>query len=194
MTDFETLYQTDPDPWQSRTSWYERRKRDVLLSCLPRETYGNALELGCGIGLLTTRLARRCAHVCAIDLSPTAVAQCQAGLRQAGIGNVEAMVMQVPEQWPDHTPEHFDLIVVSEMAYYLPDPDVAACLAHCELGLATGGDWVMCHYLPDFHDRRQDTDWLHQHVADACRVDPMVRHVDAAFRLDIWRKHGRGPA
>ena len=32
---FADLYGGGGDPWQTRTSWYERRKRDVVLACLP---------------------------------------------------------------------------------------------------------------------------------------------------------------
>jgi LmbE family N-acetylglucosaminyl deacetylase len=48
---FATLYSGgDGDPWQTRTSWYEIRKRAVLLACLPHARYAHAAEPGCGTG------------------------------------------------------------------------------------------------------------------------------------------------
>ena len=47
---FADLYAGGDDPWQTRTSWYERRKRDVVLACLPRDRYAHAAEPGCGLG------------------------------------------------------------------------------------------------------------------------------------------------
>ena len=57
---FADLYSGGGDPWQTRTSWYERRKRDVVLACLPEPRYRHAAEPGCGLGLLTAGLAARC--------------------------------------------------------------------------------------------------------------------------------------
>ena len=36
VPDFDTLYRDDPDPWQVASSFYEQRKRAVLLASLTR--------------------------------------------------------------------------------------------------------------------------------------------------------------
>ena len=41
------LYADGADPWRAG-SWYERRKRAVVLASLPRERYRRAFEPGCG--------------------------------------------------------------------------------------------------------------------------------------------------
>lgn len=192
MTDFEALYQSNPDPWDIHESWYERRKQEILLACLPRHSYGQALELGCGTGELTARLAQRCDCVLAIDLSPTAIDHCRTALAQAQISNVQTFVMRVPDAWPADVQGRFDLIVVSELAYYLADDAVEPLLDCCRRSLAAKGDWVMCHYLPDFHDRRQDTLTLHHHLSEACHAAHVISHRDEQFVLDIWRIKERG--
>jgi trans-aconitate methyltransferase len=70
---FDELFRLDADPWRTRTSWYEARKRALTLAALPDERYARAFEPGCGAGELTAALARRCAHVVASDASAAAV-------------------------------------------------------------------------------------------------------------------------
>jgi LmbE family N-acetylglucosaminyl deacetylase len=72
LSRFTELYAGGNDPWRAG-SWYERRKRAVLLASLPRETYGTAFEPGCGAGELSVELASRCRLVLASDPVPEAV-------------------------------------------------------------------------------------------------------------------------
>ncbi len=67
MNDFESLYRQSPDPWQVRTSWYEQRKRALLIAALPQARYGRVLEVGCGNGEMTRLLAPRCDMLVAVD-------------------------------------------------------------------------------------------------------------------------------
>lgn len=192
MTDFDALYSQNPDPWQVRSSWYERRKRNLLLACLPKERYKTILELGCGTGEMTACLAQRAAIVRAVDLSHIALSRCHHYLETMGIYNVETSCARVPETWPVSGDAAFDLLVISEFAYYLEDREIDDFIEHCQRSLTYGGDWLMCHYLPSFHDRRQDTMHLHQRITDALKKDPIVSHHDEVFLLNIWRKTDRG--
>ncbi len=115
--DFEALYAADPDPWNVRQSWYERRKEAVLLAMLARERYVHAWDTACGTGSLALALARRCARVTASDASPRAV-----NLTARLLGDdprVTAVVSALP-QVPD-LGGPADLVVLAEVLYYLPD-------------------------------------------------------------------------
>ncbi|MCQ9615706.1 class I SAM-dependent methyltransferase [Paenalcaligenes niemegkensis] len=193
MTDFETLYRQTPDPWSVKTAWYERRKRSLLMACLPRERYRYALELGCGTGDITTLLASRCNAVCAVDTSETAVGQCLERLASDHISNANVQMMHIPSSWPELT-EQADLIVASELFYYFCDLELDKLLARCLQTLIPGGDWLMCHYTEQFHDRRQNTEKMHNRVDELPGLHHLVSHGDASFRLDIWRKLERGEA
>ncbi|MBV7481393.1 bifunctional 2-polyprenyl-6-hydroxyphenol methylase/3-demethylubiquinol 3-O-methyltransferase UbiG [Bordetella sp. BOR01] len=189
MTDFEALYRRDPDPWAVRTSWYERRKRAVLMATLPREDYRYALELGCGTGEATRLLASRCAAVHVADGSPTAIARCGQAMARDGMSNVQLDVLQLPASWPLQAGDSADLIVVSELAYYFPDQDLETFFIRCLQSLAVGGDWVMCHYKAQFDDRCQATSRIHDAIDDFAGLRRIVAHDDECFRLDIWRRH-----
>ncbi len=64
---FEALYARERDPWRFETSGYERAKYDATLNALPKTCYRSGLEIGCSIGVLTERLAKRCERLIATD-------------------------------------------------------------------------------------------------------------------------------
>ncbi|MEJ6070105.1 nodulation S family protein, partial [Psychrobacter sp. 16-Bac2893] len=70
---FDALYNDNTDPWQYQTRWYEKRKRDICLAILPQSQYNNAIELGCGNGVLSELLAQRCQALVSIDGNQRAV-------------------------------------------------------------------------------------------------------------------------
>ena len=113
-TPFEDLHTRLADPWQVDDSWYERRKRAVLLGALPDASYPTALEIGCSVGALTQDLAGRCGQVTAVDLSPAAVAR--ARHRLVGFDWVTVERRTVPDELPEGP---FDLVVLSEVGYFL---------------------------------------------------------------------------
>lgn len=187
MTDFEALYKQHSDPWSVRHSWYERRKRAVLMASLPTTCFGTVLELGCGIGETTYLLEPLCAHIIAVDASETAAALCRRRVDQVRSHNVSVQVMKLPASWPVCDEGLFDLVVVSELAYYFSESDFARFIDQCIKSLASQGIWVMCHYKPDFHDRLASTDEIHEKVNAVSGLQRIVAHDDEQFRLDIWR-------
>ncbi|OZI18719.1 hypothetical protein CAL26_13525 [Bordetella genomosp. 9] len=188
MNHFEALYRQSADPWDVRTSWYEQRKRAVLLAALPRQRYGRILELGCGNGEMTRQLARRTGSLIAVDGSETAMALCMESMGKDGLDHVRGHVGRLPGDWPLQPDEACDLIVVSELAYYIPADDMDGFLQRCRAALAPGGEWVMCHYTGDFDDRLHRTDALHACIDALGGLVRVLRHEDERFQLDIWRK------
>jgi LmbE family N-acetylglucosaminyl deacetylase/protein-L-isoaspartate O-methyltransferase len=144
---FEELYARNPDPWRFTTRWYERRKRALTLASLPREHYGAVLELGCSIGVLTRELAPLVDRMTAIDISATAVEIARE--RLADRPHVEVLQGDVTAELP---PGPFDLIVVSEIGYYLDEAALRALLAALTSRLSDGGELVACHWRPRVAD------------------------------------------
>lgn len=189
---FERLYRADADPWRVASAWYERRKRGLLLAALGREHYRHALEPGCGTGELTRCLALRCAQVCAVDVAPAAAARCGERMAGEGLDHVAVLPLDLPRQWPDVPPDGFDLIVLSEVAYYLDDAALRAFLHGVDASLGAGGELVACHWLPDFDDRLQPTDALHAALGALPGLVCTARHEEPEFRLDVWRRQPQG--
>ena len=114
---FERLYAHDPDPWRFASSEYERDKYTATLAALPPRRFARAFEIGCSIGVLTRHLAERCDALLGADVAEGALAQARE--RCAGLFHVKLSRMVVPQDWPDG---RFDLIVFSEVLYYLGLP------------------------------------------------------------------------
>ena len=139
---FETLYARKADPWDFRTSPYEKRKYAATLAVLSRPTYARVLEVGCSIGVFTRLLAPRCDALLSVDTSPRALAEAQRD--SADLGHVTFRLASLPEEFPNGT---FDLIVLSEVLYYFSPTDLAGVAARCETALTADGEIVLCHWL-----------------------------------------------
>lgn len=115
-TYFDALYNDNSDPWQYQTRWYEKRKRDMCLAVLPKAQYHNAIELGCGNGVFSALLASRCQALLSIDGNKHAVQL--AKQRLACSAQVTVIQGVIPDALPTAR-SHFDLIIISEILYYL---------------------------------------------------------------------------
>ena len=114
---FTDMYASGPDPWGFESRWYEHRKYLLTVAALPDPRYAAAFEPGCSVGVLTSRLAGRCERLLATDIVPAALERAADRLRDAD--NVTLELRAVPEDWP---PGPFDLVVLSEIAYYFDAP------------------------------------------------------------------------
>jgi 2-polyprenyl-3-methyl-5-hydroxy-6-metoxy-1,4-benzoquinol methylase len=138
---FDAVYASDPDPWKFASSDYERNKYAVTLAALPKPRYLHALEIGCSIGVLTRELAERCDAILAVDVAQAPLRE--ARRRCADLPNARFEQMFVPERWPEGT---FDLILLSEVVYYLHEADVTRLASRVTESLAPGGEIVLVHW------------------------------------------------
>ena len=130
---FERLYEASEDPWDYRSSEYERAKYAATLAALGPGRYGRALETGCSIGVFTELLARHCDRLVGLDFSSRALAL--AGERLSGVANVKLVLGSFPEQVPSGG---WDLVVCSEVLYYLDRAVLARALDWLETHLERG--------------------------------------------------------
>jgi SAM-dependent methyltransferase len=138
--DFEARYRADSDPWRYQTSGYERDKyRATLAACGPGP-FGSAVELGGSIGVFSALLAPRCGSLLTLDFSPTAVGLARA--RLASQTNVQALVGRIPDDLPSG---RFDLVVASEVLYYLTGDELEATVDWVGSALRPGGRLVCAH-------------------------------------------------
>ncbi|MBU2285046.1 MAG: class I SAM-dependent methyltransferase [Gammaproteobacteria bacterium] len=185
---FDTLYGSDRDPYGCGTRWYEARKRDVMLASLPRQRYARAYEPGCGVGETTVHLAARCDEVLASDFNPRAGEL--ARRRTANLDNVKLERHALPKDWPKGS---FDLIVLSELGYFLDEAAMQAVAAHCEESLTGGGTLVACNWRPAFTERALPTDAVHR-ALEQLGLARIVHHVEDDFLLDLWSRDARSVA
>jgi cyclopropane fatty-acyl-phospholipid synthase-like methyltransferase len=178
---FDALYRADPDPWKFAASPYERDKYTLTLDAMPKPRYRSALEVGCSIGVLTRSLASRCHTLIAIDAAQTPLLE--ARRRCADLPGVRFEHMFVPDQWPDGA---FELILLSEVVYYLSRDDVGRLAAKVTNSLAQGGSVILVHWtgLTNYPLSGDEAAALFiERIGPACIVDRADRY--AEFRLDV---------
>jgi SAM-dependent methyltransferase len=132
---FDLLYRLGGgDPWRTENAPYEERKRDDLLSLL-KPRYARILDAGCGTGTLTRKLAER-GPVLGVDASEVAIGHAQAhkmdgaDYRSGDLRSVEI-------------PGGCDLVVASEVLYYLRPEDREAVIGRLAESLQPGGHFVV---------------------------------------------------
>lgn len=112
---FETLW-SKGDPWDIETTEITQRTHQRLIALLDGRRYRRVLEIGCGAGVFTRRLAGVADFVLALDVAPAAIAR--ARTRDLPSGAVEFRVADVM-QYDPHTEGPWDLVVMSETIYLL---------------------------------------------------------------------------
>ena len=176
---FDALYAHNPDPWRFATRWYEKRKRALTLASLPAERYGRALEIGCSIGILTAELAERCDHLLAVDVAEVAV---QTARERAPRATVEQRDVTT-----DYPPGSFDLVVLSEVGYYLSESVLARLLAAIAASLLEGGVLVACHWRHPVVGYLQSGDAVHAAIGEL-GLHRLSRIEEEDFVLEVFSR------
>jgi trans-aconitate methyltransferase len=176
------MYAADPDPWQFRTRWYEQRKYAATLAALPRARYRTGFEPGCSIGVLTAQLARRCDRLLAFDPVASAVSAARSAV--ADLPGVRVDQGALPEDWPDTA---LDLIVLSEVGYYLDRPALDATLARAVAALQDGGDLVAVHWRHPVADYPLTGDEVHAALRALPGLSRVLAHEETDFWLEVFR-------
>ncbi|MPQ96921.1 methyltransferase domain-containing protein [Modestobacter sp. I12A-02628] len=179
---FTSLFADKADPWDLATKWHDRRKFGVTVASLPRQRYRSGFEPGCANGELTRLLAPRCAALLAVDFVESAVEAASEATRD--LPHVRVQHARLPEDLPA---ERFDLVVVSELLYYLSAADMAVLVDGLVDRLEPGGDLVAVHCRDD---RRRVYDGANVHAAlrRPRTLEPLVHYEDEAFVLDVSRR------
>lgn len=163
----DRLHAQDQDPWGAQSRWYEQRKRALLLATLPRPRFDRALEVGCSTGVLTEQLLERAEHVVAVDSSAAALDLARARLH----GRVDLRLVDVPHDWPEGT---FDLVVVSEVGYFLSPAALDGLVCRIVTSLASHGVVVLCHWRHPVDGWPLDGAMVHRAFEGEARLPPVA--------------------
>jgi SAM-dependent methyltransferase len=185
---FEELYRNSPDPWDFESSPYERDKYRRTLEALGDRRFRRALEVGCSIGVFTGLLAPRCSELLAVDTSWRAVRAARD--RLGHLSHVRVERRTIPEEPPAGP---FDLIVCSEVLYYLPEEKVLEALRGFEGELAAGGLLLAVHWRPETRTYPLLGDEVHRLLARHTRLEHRFERVEPKYRLDLF-EDSRGRA
>ncbi|MDR9807245.1 trifunctional glycosyltransferase/class I SAM-dependent methyltransferase/polysaccharide deacetylase [Rhizobium hidalgonense] len=145
-----------PDPW-NYLSVYEQVKYAQTLSLIP-EGIETALELACAEGIFTDKLAQKVGRLTATDISHRAIDRAIA--RCSGHDNLELGVLDFVK---DDLPPDQDLVVCSEVLYYMKDEQMLAAVCRkMAAALRPGGCLVTAHaHIRRDEPNRTAFDWGH---------------------------------
>lgn len=186
-TYFDDVYRANTDPWSFESSPYEREKYAATMAALPQERYANAFEIGCSIGVLSELLAQRCDHLLSVDASELPLET--ARKRLVDYPQVMVRQLSVPDAFPD---DQFDLIVVSEVGYYLSLDDLTRLRQLLLNHLTTSGHLLLVHWTPVVPDYPLTGDQVHDQFLQIAGQGKPLRHLLGqradTYRLDLFQK------
>lgn len=182
---FERIYDANSDPWDFVASDYEAAKYAATIAALPRERYASAFEIGCSIGVLTEKLAARCEQLLSVDVAEKALAS--AAKRCENLPQIRFQAMNFPAEFPTET---FDLIIVSEVGYYLSSADWRTATTKIIELLRDRGTIILVHWTPFVADYPQTGDAVHEDFKIWTTADLHLRQTqrEEKFRLDVYEK------
>jgi SAM-dependent methyltransferase len=184
---FRNLYDKDPDPWRFASSPYERDKYATTLAAIGDEPIGRAWEAGCSIGVFTQRLASRCGMLLAVDVADAALEQ--ARRRCAGLPQVIFEQKRIPHEWPDG---QFDLIIFSEVLYFLSASDVRLTARKAVAALAPAGRIVLVNWTGETgHSLNGDEAGDLFRSESASGLEALRHEWHPGYQLDVYRRGSR---
>lgn len=178
---FDRLYATSADPWGFTDRWYEERKRALTLAALPVRDYRRGFEPGCSLGVLTAELARRCGSLVSTDVSAVVLERAAKRVPE----NVELRRWALGDPPPEGT---FDLVVLSEVGYYLGADDLRAALAGLLSVLEDGGTLLACHWRHAVADYPQSGDAVHAAVGALPGLVALGAWRDEDVVVEVWQR------
>jgi len=178
----------------------------MCLAVLPKAQYHNAIELGCGNGVFSALLASRCQALLSMDGNKQAVQLAKQHLAESAHLNVIQGV--IPNALPT-AKSHFDLIIISEILYYLSPNDIDIVITWITQNLAVGGTLLCCHWRYAIDGFVMTGETVHQRLCQAFNkgsdaVEPkqgqgqqidtknsafthQSKIIDSDFLLDVWQ-------
>jgi len=180
------------DPYDCDTSEYERLKRERTLAVLRSVgRFGSAIDVGCGDGALTKELAAMADTVLGADISDLAVKQAKE--KMAELPNVNVIRFDIFENDPPGT---YDLVVCSEILYYLERDALPAVADRLVKSLNPGGYLTLIHARAKGDDtagvelKKFGAKTIHEMFIADHRLTVVQDDVQPMYRVTMSRRNG----
>ncbi len=187
---FDALYGGMSDPFGVELPQYryQQRKYDCLLSMLPRRAYRRVLDIGCGLGALTRKLAPFAEHAVGTDISAAAIEQARR------LSKAHSNIVYCQRDMLEETGREpgFDLIVLADTLYYidrLTGAKLSSITRNVASKLAPGGLLlVVNHYFFGIDKASRGTREIHDAFRGAASLHCTAEHRRAFFLATLLRE------
>lgn len=181
---FDKMYANKADPWDLSIRWYERRKYSITLALLPHPRYRHAFEPGCSIGVLTEQLTQRCDHVTSIDIATAALDATHERLSAAERRQQVTLLQgSIDQPWPQGD---FDLVVLSELCYYLSPETLRSVLDREVPRLAEGTTLVAAHWRHHVADYPMSGDHANDLIGATAGLHNLGGYTDEDVIIEVF--------
>lgn len=181
---FDAMYAESADPWQLAERWYDQRKYALTMAMLPLPRYRHAYEPGCSIGVLTEMLSNRCDHITATDVAASALEATAERLARAEHSDrVTLERRSLDSCWPT---DGFDLVVLSEVAYYLDAESLREVLDRECPRLARGATLIAAHWRHPVDDYPMTGDEANFVIAATAELQAVGHYSDVDVVIDVF--------
>ncbi len=181
---FDNLYTANRDPWDFEKSEYERKKYAKTIDSLPNQHYSSGLEVGCSIGVLTLLLAKKCDQLLSIDISEPALIT--ARKRLINEYNVTIKKASIPDSFPAGA---YDLVVMSEVGYYLNLADLIVAKQLIKENMKIGGDLILVHWTHYVEDYPLSGHQVHEVFLNDKDFESISAFKTKDYHLNVIRKN-----
>ncbi|MFF4189644.1 amino acid adenylation domain-containing protein [Nonomuraea sp. NPDC001831] len=180
-----------------------RARVDATVARIGRLAPSRVLEIGCGTGLLTWRIAPGCERYVGTDLSPATVAGLGAALEKAGVDNVTLFACD-GLRTAQVAGTGFDTVIINSVTQYFPGQDYLEQVLNDAIAVMAGSGTVFvgdvrslpllgAHHLAVALARSSDSSPL-RHLEGPVRRslgEERELAVAPAYFADFARRHGR---
>lgn len=132
-------------------------------------------------------LASRCGALLSVDASELPLKTARA--RLAPYKQVTVRQMSIPGEFPEG---EFDLILLSEVGYYLAMEDLQRARQQMLDQLTRDGHLLLVHWTPVVHDYPLTGDQVHDEFMKMAGPDKPLKHLlgqrGETYRLDLFQK------
>ena len=182
------MYAQAADPWQLESRWYEQRKYAITTALLPYARYRLAFEPGCSIGVLTEALRARCDHVVGADVSVAALDRAAQRLDARGLRQrVTLLHGSLDQPWPARP---FDLVVLSEVCYYLQPATLREVLDREVPRLAPNTTVVAAHWRHPVAEYPMTGDHANDIIGATEGLHQIAGYRDGDVAIDVYDNAG----
>lgn len=180
---FDAMYENSNDPWNFAGSAYEQDKYQHTLTALGGRHFANALEIGCSIGVLTEMLAPSCSFLLGVDISEKPIQIARERLKARN--GIQFGVFTIPREYPEGK---YDLIMLSEVAYYLSREDLELTKELIFDSLNPGGTLCLVNWRPQIEGCAFNGDEISRNFTGDPSYINTYQDIKDNYRIDVMQK------